>query len=98
MTFEELTNKVSLLEVAIGQITNAQRDQIKFPLDDTSQRIIREAVGSSFSGVELVENGAFTTDKTISDLDGDTDSAYKLIVVADYSTAFDMAFQLNADT
>ena len=97
MTLDELTLKYSKLELQLNEYVS-RHQQISFPLDDTSQRIIRDIISSSGSGMTLIENGDITTDLTISDLKGDTDGMYKLIVSADHSTAFNMAFQLNEDT
>jgi hypothetical protein len=97
MTFDELAAKYNSLELRLNDYIS-RKQQISLPLDDTSQRIIREIVSSSGSGITLVESGDITTDLTISDLKGDTDGMYKLIVSADHSTAFDMAFQINGDT
>ena len=97
MTFEELTNKVVRLESQINEYVS-RKQQLSFPLDDTSQRIIREILSSSGSGMTLIDSGDIATDLTIPDLKGDTDGMYKLIVSADHSTAFDMAFQINGDT
>jgi len=97
MTFEELTNKVGRLESQINEYVS-RKQQISYPLDDNSQRIIRELISSSGSGMTLIESGEIADDLTISDLSGDTDGMYKLIVSADHSTAFNMAFQINEDT
>jgi len=97
MTFEELTNKVGRLEAQIDEYIS-RKQQLPYPLDDNSQRIIREFIGSSSSGMTLVDSGDITDDIIITDLSGDTDGMYKLIVSADHSTAFNMEFQINEDT
>lgn len=96
MTLLEIENKLNELQSKVDTLS-LKKQQLTYPLDDNSQRIINDILKSS-SGMTLVDSGSFTGDTVISGLSGDTDKIYKLIVVADHSTAFDMSFQINEDT
>ncbi len=98
MTLLELEKNVSDLREEISGLKREQSNQLRYPMDDTSQRIIRDVIGSSSSGISLVSSGSFTGDTVISGLSGDSDEVYKLLITAEHSTAFDMSFQINEDT
>ena len=98
MTLLELEKIVSELQIKFESLSLQNKQQLTYPLDDTSQRIIKDILGASSGGMTLVSSGSFTGNTVIKGLNGDSDKIYKLIVTADHSTGFYMDFQINEDT